>query len=126
MQKSKGLIAAAIFFAVLAFPLLYNASTIGLFNSAAAAPNPVIAKPGQCVAETGWMRHNHMKMLIHEREEAVREGNRDHKKSIAGCPECHTSREEFCDRCHGFVGVQPECWNCHIYRPRTAQASHDH
>ncbi|MBI4828180.1 MAG: hypothetical protein HY804_05130 [Nitrospinae bacterium] len=47
MQKSKGLAAVAIFFAVLAFPLLYNASTIGLFNSAAAATNPVIAKPGQ-------------------------------------------------------------------------------
>jgi hypothetical protein len=30
------------------------------------------------------------------------------------CMKCHTSKAEFCDRCHEYAGVTPYCWDCHI------------
>ena len=30
------------------------------------------------------------------------------------CMDCHYNKTRFCDRCHDFVGVTPNCWDCHI------------
>ncbi len=27
---------------------------------------------------------------------------------------CHTSRKEFCEKCHVKVSVSPYCWDCHV------------
>jgi hypothetical protein len=27
---------------------------------------------------------------------------------------CHTSKKEFCDRCHDYTSVTPYCWDCHL------------
>jgi len=27
---------------------------------------------------------------------------------------CHTDKAKFCDRCHNYVGVTPNCWDCHV------------
>ncbi len=104
-----------VFLAVLAFPFFYNLVSTGYSSSATAQPQLKIAKPGKCVEDTAWMRKNHMKMLIHVREKAVREGVRSVDHSFHGCINCHPKREEFCNRCHDYVGVKPECWNCHHY-----------
>jgi hypothetical protein len=76
-----------------------------------------------CVAETSYMRSLHMDLLNDWRDEAVRDGDRlyvglggvEYDKSIAGtCLEnCHSNREEFCDRCHQYVGAEVSCWDCH-------------
>ncbi|MBI5815665.1 MAG: sulfur reduction protein DsrJ [Nitrospinae bacterium] len=122
MSKTSGVIAVAVLMAVLGFPFIYNAASVGLFTGAAAAPSLTIKKDGKkCVKDPEWMRHNHMKFLLHTREEAVREGIREEGHGIAGCRSCHPNRAEFCDKCHGYVGVKPECWNCHYY-PATAGA----
>jgi len=28
---------------------------------------------------------------------------------------CHKDKAEFCDQCHSYMGVQPRCWDCHVY-----------
>lgn len=115
MLTRSGVAAVIVFFAIVSFPFLYNSFTVGLFSNAAAEPELKIQKQGKCVEETGWMRQNHMKMLIHVREDAVREGIRVVDRSLHGCISCHPNRAEFCDTCHSYVGAKPECWNCHHY-----------
>lgn len=77
-----------------------------------------------CVAPTEYMRSLHMDLLNDWRNEAVRDGDRTYvafdgklyEKSLAvTClGECHSNKQEFCDRCHEYVGAEPYCWNCHV------------
>ena len=64
-----------------------------------------------------------MDMLNDWRDEAVRtsdttyvglDGN-EYEKSLAGTclGDCHSNKDEFCDRCHEYVGAEPYCWDCH-------------
>ncbi|VAX19075.1 hypothetical protein MNBD_NITROSPINAE02-1308 [hydrothermal vent metagenome] len=110
MNRNSGIIASVLFLIILAFPLYYN-----VFAGAPPAPEIKVDKPGKCIAETSWMRSNHMKMLMHTRDNVVREGFRETNHGIQGCRSCHEKRSEFCDKCHEYIGVQPECWNCHNY-----------
>uniref|UniRef100_A0A1S7LDK7 Putative triheme c-type cytochrome DsrJ [dsrJ] n=1 Tax=Magnetococcus massalia (strain MO-1) TaxID=451514 RepID=A0A1S7LDK7_MAGMO len=73
------------------------------------------AKGDACIRDTAWMARNHMKLLKHKRDDTVREGMRMPAESILECKTCHTSREQFCDQCHNYVGVKPDCFTCHIY-----------
>lgn len=86
---------------------------------------PAIAqlKEKRCVEDAVFMRVNHMKMLQAWRDEAVREGLRVYTakdghmfgKSLTGtCLRCHSNKEQFCDRCHHYVGAQPTCFSCHV------------
>ncbi|MBF0584193.1 MAG: cytochrome C [Magnetococcales bacterium] len=68
-----------------------------------------------CVKPTEWMRRNHMDFLKHNRDLAVREGIRTKDDSLKNCTTCHTSREKFCDRCHAYTGIEPNCFECHHY-----------
>ena len=76
-----------------------------------------------CVETAPYMRANHMKLLGAWRESVVREGNRSYraadgkvyKISLTGtCLECHSNKDQFCDRCHDYAGAKPNCWSCHI------------
>lgn len=115
MSKSNGAAAVTVFLFILAFPLFYNLVSVGVFGASSAAPEIVEPEKGECVRGEEWMRHNHMLFLLHERDEVVREGVRTADHGIQGCRRCHSERDKFCDRCHGYVGVEPECWNCHNY-----------
>ena len=95
----------------LSSPLLYNAAS-GLSGK---APELVLPKSGKCIKEAGWMRDNHMKLLMQTRDDVVRRGIRKANHGIQGCRSCHVNRDEFCDRCHNYVGIEPECWSCHYY-----------
>ncbi len=113
-MNSKGSIAIVIMLlALLAAPLVYTAAGNGLFGK---PPAPELAKPAnatQCVEPAEWMRANHMKLLRHQRDLIVRAGMLNEKYHIENCKSCHTKRAEFCDRCHSYAGVKPECFDCH-------------
>ena len=115
--KSGSIAILAIVLALLATPLLYTFGS-SAFSDKKAGPNLVIpAEAGsKCVEETAYMRANHMIVLKNSRDEAVREGVRKISHSLHNCSSCHTSREEFCDRCHEYVGANPECFDCHYYK----------
>jgi hypothetical protein len=89
----------------------------------------------RCVEDTAFMRRNHMELLKHQRDRTVRDGVRTVRHSLANCIACHADKETgsvvgvnsqgkkgFCAGCHGFVGVQLDCFDCHATRPKVAVA----
>ncbi|MBF0626865.1 MAG: Hdr-like menaquinol oxidoreductase cytochrome c subunit [Magnetococcales bacterium] len=78
-------------------------------------PTPEKAVRGPCVRDAEWMRRNHMDFLKHKRDETVREGITVKSESFLSCAGCHPSRERFCDRCHAYAAVAPNCFECHQY-----------
>jgi len=75
----------------------------------------LVIPSGKCVRPLEFMRKNHMDMLKSAREKAIRKGERG-SFTLTNCMKCHINRDEFCDRCHNFVGVKPLCFKCHYYQ----------
>ncbi len=77
------------------------------------------------------MRKNHMKFLLHQRDDTVHEGVRTKKHSLVECIDCHSSNDangrsiainapgQFCQSCHAYAGVQMDCFQCHATNPAT-------
>ncbi len=94
-------------------------------------PEPLIpkGKGERCVEETGYMRRNHMELLKHQRDETLYKGIRTKRHSLQECIACHTvlgsngrpvtiaSPEHFCNVCHAYVAVTPDCFMCHASTP---------
>ena len=118
-DKAKILAGMVLFFGVLAFPLWYNAAT----GKAAYRPNVVIKSPGKCILPIAEMRATHMQLLNQWRDAVVRNDDRtftspdgrQFQRSLTGtCLNCHSNKTEFCDRCHAYSAVTPDCWDCHV------------
>lgn len=83
----------------------------------------------QCVEETGFMRKNHMEVLLHQRDSTMREGIRTPDHSLVECVSCHAGRDDdgkfvpvnaegqFCAGCHKKAAVDIDCFQCHATRP---------
>ena len=116
------------------------AFTVTVFAEAAEKPAgrvrmPVVKteKGEVCVAPTGEMRRNHMKMLVHQRDGTVRQGLREPRFSLKNCVECHASRETgsvlgkdgFCSSCHAYASVKMDCFECHtpLWQTKAAGAA---
>jgi hypothetical protein len=92
-------------------------------------PHPPHGKGEHCVADTAFMRRNHMQMMFAHRTEAVHEGVRAPKFSLAGCVSCHAVKGEdgkpvsyasdkhFCRSCHAYAAVRIDCFECHKSTP---------
>ncbi len=125
MRDSRYIITGLIVFVVLlTFPLWSNA------GKAASPPQPNLDTPAiqnleqkQCVEATEYMRADHMQLLEDWRNQVVREGKRiyvaangkEYEMSLENsCFECHSSKTQFCDQCHNYLDVEPDCWTCHL------------
>jgi len=115
-----------IFFGLVFSPVLPN------LGKTVAAPDPKLDTPAiqklaekdrKCVMPKDYMRASHMQMLVDWREAVVRDGQREFvnpegKKFTASlsntCMECHSNKTQFCDQCHNYVAVTPNCWGCHL------------
>lgn len=93
-----------------------------------------IGRGGQCVKDTQWMRKNHMHLLKHQRDEAVRKGIRSEQDSLKNCVECHASLQDdsvlaredsFCAGCHRYAAVKIDCFECHASKRKPALAKKD-
>lgn len=97
------------------------------------APKFKIERGEACVAPTGEMRRDHMKMLLHQRDGTMRQGLREPRFSLKNCVDCHASRETgsvlgkegFCSSCHAYAAVSMDCFECHtpLRQSRAAGAS---
>lgn len=101
-----------------------------LFGKGAAAPELDLNTPEiqalaekECIEDTEFMRSTHMKLLNEWRIESVREGaniylasdGKEYEMSLQNtCLSCHSDKEEFCDSCHTYADVDPDCWDCHV------------
>ena len=96
-------------------------------------PEPAPGKGTSCVAPTDWMRRNHMKALLHQRDLTVHEGVRGTQFSLNDCISCHAvkgddgkpvtvaSPKHFCRSCHDFAAVSVDCFECHTSTPSEPQ-----
>ncbi|NDU87741.1 MAG: hypothetical protein G3I09_06160 [Ferrovum sp.] len=94
-------------------------------------PDLDIGQGGHCVADPLYMRLNHMNLLIHQRDQTVRQGIRGGPYSLAVCVDCHASKvnhsvlgtsRNFCQGCHEYVSVRIDCFECHSSEPRNTKA----
>jgi hypothetical protein len=115
-----------LFLVLITFPVWYNLAA-GTTSKAPDLKRPVAEK--NCVASVAYMRTSHMELLTAWRDQVVRQNIRTFKASdgttytmslTQTCMKCHTSKADFCDRCHQYAGVAPYCWDCHI-DPKLAQ-----
>lgn len=90
-----------------------------------------------CVEKVSVMRKEHMDLLIHQRNETMREGIRTKRHSLKECIECHNapSKEDqkvashedsdhFCNTCHVYTAVKIDCFSCHNDKPANTQYRH--
>ena len=120
-----------LFFGLLSFPVWFNYAS-GKLNY---RPDIVVKTrnmPGRdrCVMPVEYMRTSHMTLLKEWRDTVVRNGERIYttadgrqfQRSLTGtCLNCHSNKTSFCDRCHDYAGVKPNCWDCHVAPKEDAQ-----
>ncbi len=107
-----------IFFILITFPFWYN------HGKASTAPDRVLPKDKkECVEDISYMRSSHMQLLNNWRTFVVRKADRIYTNgegksfniSLTNtCLDCHTSKADFCDKCHNYAAVAPYCWTCHL------------
>lgn len=97
-------------------------------------PKPPKGKGDKCVRETGFMRANHMNLLLHKRDETMRKGIRTKQYSLKECVACHAvpgndgqpvsyeDPKNFCRTCHDYAAVKIDCFECHASKPPKGQA----
>ena len=134
VSKRMGKWAAGILALLLLSVGAYAASSAADKASRVAKPEIVIdrSKSGdKCVEETSFMRKNHMKLLMHQRDETMHKGIRTTKHSLKNCVSCHASTkdnnvlgsdEHFCQACHTYASVKLDCWECHASKPKQTTA----
>jgi hypothetical protein len=137
-SKVKVIIGLVIALVVLTVPFWY---ALGQRVTGRSDPPPEWKLPDdkKCVAPD--MRAHHMELLAQWRDEVVREGIIDayeseysgesHERSLTRtCLKCHgdgkpagapveaagvaTPQPRFCNQCHEYANVRPNCWDCHI------------
>jgi hypothetical protein len=120
-DKGKIFLGLAIFVGLVASPFWYNP----VFGTGKSGPPEVKlpVKEKLCVLPRAEMRASHMQVIFDWRETVVRGGGRAVKlvdgreftMSLSNtCLGCHDNKKEFCDTCHGYLAVQPFCWDCHF------------
>ena len=121
MYDSGKIIAGIIIFLFLiTFPVWYNAVS---GKAAYTHKLEIVTKEKECVEPKQYMRAKHMELVDDWRLSVVRDGNRIYTNSggrtydmslTRTCLGCHSNKAQFCDRCHSFASVRPNCWNCHV------------
>jgi hypothetical protein len=105
---------------IFTFPFWYNLGHKDPF------PNLVLTEKAKdaetCILPGKSMRARHMHILDEWRDLVVRDGIRiksyhgkQYHLSLSNtCLDCHSNKEEFCDRCHNYASVRTYCWDCHV------------
>lgn len=85
---------------------------------------PTVKGEDHCVEYPAIMRASHMVLLAGWRDAVVRLGEEFYFSKSYGTPyrmsltktclACHTDPVAFCDQCHRYAGVEPDCWQCHL------------
>ena len=90
------------------------------------------ARGEQCVEPVEIMRRDHFDFMKHDRDKMVHQGVRAIRHSLAGCIDCHASKDaqgqfipinaedQFCQSCHVYAAVTMDCFTCHAAVPAPA------
>jgi len=102
-----------------------------VWSGHAGEPGPLIPKGrgDNCVADTDFMRRNHMDLIVHQRDETLIRGIREEPFSLVECVDCHAQQNakneplridadgQFCASCHSYAAVKIDCFGCHAAVP---------
>jgi predicted CXXCH cytochrome family protein len=126
------LVLAMLLVSVLASSIYGDGSALAaeeVRSSRVFVPTPPKGKGDKCIADTDFMRRNHMTMLDHQRDGTVHEGVRTKQFSLKECIACHAVNgpdarpitvkdpKHFCRVCHDYAAVKIDCFECHASRP---------
>ena len=104
-------------------------------GAADGVPLPVLVKAAKgeaCVEPLPVIRRDHMKFLMHQRDDTVHGGIRGARHSLVGCIDCHAAKGDagqwvridapgqFCASCHEYAAVKIDCFQCHAALPTVA------
>jgi len=114
--------------AVVAAGMLAVAAVLAAGSTGAKpALGPIVKtfKGDKCVEDTDFMRRNHMKVILHQRDETMHRGIRTQKYSLKNCVDCHADpktnsvlgKDGFCESCHVYASVSIDCFSCHTSAP---------
>jgi hypothetical protein len=114
--------------AVVAAGMLAVAAVLAADTSGAKpalGPTVKTYKGEKCVEPTAEMRRNHMKYILHQRDETMHKGIRTQKYSLKNCVDCHADpktnsvlgKDGFCESCHVYASVSIDCFTCHSSAP---------
>jgi hypothetical protein len=114
--------------AVVAAGMLAVAAVLAADTSGAKpalGPTVKTYKGEKCVEPTAEMRRNHMKYILHQRDETMHKGIRTTKYSFKNCVDCHADpktnsvlgKDGFCESCHVYASVSIDCFTCHSSAP---------
>jgi len=120
-DSSKVIPGLLVFLILVTVPVWYN-----LFSETSGnVPDPVIDRNyKECVRPAKTMRETHMVLLNEWRDRVVRDSDRStitvdgavyHRSLTNTCIKCHSNKAQFCDRCHNYMDVSPDCWDCHSF-----------
>jgi hypothetical protein len=114
----------AVFLGLILIPVWYNlASGKSAYRPDIVIKTAKLSGKDKCILPAEYMRASHMTLLQGWRESVVRTGDRNYvspdgrafRRSLTGtCLDCHSNKQSFCDRCHDYASVRPDCWNCHV------------
>jgi hypothetical protein len=125
LYNKKYIIAGLVVFVIIiTLPFWYNRAKIAV-PPVLSLETPAISALAEksCVEDKAFMKTSHMKLLGDWRDQAVREeqhqytakNGKVYEIGLTGtCLKCHSNKEQFCDRCHNYVGAKPSCWSCHV------------
>ncbi len=129
-MRDRGIIVAglSLLLVLITFPIWYNLAA----GTTSKGPDPKLpVQEKTCVAPVDYMRTSHMDLLMTWRDQVVRQhvrtftadDGKNYTMSLTQtCMKCHANKADFCDRCHGYAGVAPTCWDCHV-DPKLTQRS---
>ncbi len=122
-DRKKIIIGLIIFLGLVTSPFWYR------LGKTAPAPKVSLDTPKiqkllekRCLEPTSYMRASHMELLNAWKNAVTRKGKWIYVSSSGKevtisltqtCLSCHSNKEQFCDRCHEYVGARPNCFHCH-------------
>ena len=125
---------AAVLMLVAAWTVLGAGAAMNA-RAADGVPLPALIKAAKgeaCVEPVPVIRRDHMKFLMHQRDDTVHQGIRGARHSLTGCIDCHAAKDEagqwvridapgqFCASCHAYVSAKIDCFGCHAALPAIA------
>ncbi|NCO39898.1 MAG: hypothetical protein COZ06_33125 [Armatimonadetes bacterium CG_4_10_14_3_um_filter_66_18] len=110
-----------VFLAVVTLPIWFTLAA----GNPAHRPQPELPAGGQCVEPSEFMRDRHMELLNQWRDAVMRHNQwryraadgKEYAMSLSNTclsSSCHSSKARFCDRCHSYANVNPNCFDCHV------------
>ncbi|HHO69340.1 MAG TPA: hypothetical protein ENK12_09935 [Gammaproteobacteria bacterium] len=129
LRRIAGLILPALLLLPLAATAAEEEEALPFSDLELVIPERHFSEELECVQPEDEMRRNHMKYILHQRDETMHKGIRTRRYSLEECINCHAVKDDngeyvriedsrhFCATCHTYAAVDIDCFQCHADVP---------